>query len=240
MFTARDRSQVSSVKSYVCAPGFSVVELLVAAAITLTVAAGVVGLIGPAQAALSAQPEVAVVQQRLRVMAEALFDDLVMAGAGRLHSSFAPVLPFRRGAVNDAGPGQFASDVITLYYVPATPAETTLAADVAPSGTVLAVAADSTCPQNASPCGFQAGMDVLIFDDTGDFGRYTVTAVSTSPAELTVSPNIATSYRAGSRVVQAVDRTYFLKNDTTSDTHQLMSYDGSTNGDLPVVYYVIG
>ncbi len=221
--------------------GFSLVELLVATAVTLTVTAGVLSLIGPARAAFSAEPEVAIVQQRLRVMVEVLFDDLVMAGAGQLNSSFAPVLPFRRGAVNDAGAGVFKSDTITLYYVPSKPAQTTLAADLEEFGTVLKLNPDSSCPQTVSPCGFTAGMDVLVFDEAGSFGRFTVTAVRASPAELTVTPNAATAtYRAGSRVVQAIDRTYFLKNDTTSNAQQLMSYDGSTNADLPVVDHVVG
>jgi prepilin-type N-terminal cleavage/methylation domain-containing protein len=221
--------------------GFSLVELLVATAVTLMVSAGVLSLVGPARAAFSAEPEVAVVQQRLRVMAEALFDDLVMAGAGQLNASFAPVLPFRRGAVNDAGAGVFKSDTITLYYVPSKPAQTTLATDLEEFGTVLKLNPDPSCPQTVSPCGFTAGMDVLVFDEAGSFGRFTVTAVRASPAELTITPDagIAT-YRAGSRVVQAIDRTYFLKNDPANNTQQLMSYDGSTNADLPVVDHVVG
>ncbi|MGB7217688.1 MAG: hypothetical protein WBD07_02670 [Vicinamibacterales bacterium] len=221
--------------------GFSLVELLMATALTIAVTAGVVSLVAPARAAFSAQPEVASVQQRLRATAETVFDDLVMAGAGRLNASFAPVLPFRRGAVNDAGPGQYKSDTITVYYAASTPAETRLAADLAPGSTAMAIDTDASCRSRIVPCGFTVGTDALVFDAIGNFERVTVTAVSDSPAVLTVSrPLYATRiFPAGSTVVQAVDRTYFLKRDATG-AGQLMSYDGSTNADLPVVDHVVG
>src|SRR5947208_3033989 len=47
------------------------------------------------------------------------------------------------------------------------------------------------------------------------------------------------TYSAGSKVVEAIDRTYFLKHDTISNFDQLMSYDGATGADLPVVDHVV-
>ena len=74
-------------------------------------------------------------QQRLRVAAGTLYNDLVMAGAGpsrgantgSLGHYFAPVLPYRQGTNHDDPPGSFRTDTITLMYVPPTFAQTTLA-----------------------------------------------------------------------------------------------------------------
>jgi hypothetical protein len=222
--------------------GFSMVELLAATAVTLVVAAGTLGLIHSSQSAFSAQPEAADLQQRLRVLSEALFDDLAMAGAGRLDAHFAPVLPFRRGAVDDDGPGRYRSDVVTLYYLPANGAEATLTADLSPGSRVLEIEAGGPCPQHVSPCGFSAGTDVLLMDETGNFGRFTLTAVSDSPPVLTLDrpADAGVVYAAGSRVAEAVDRTYFLRRDAASNVSQVMVYDGSTNPDLPMVDHIVG
>ena len=62
----------------------------------------------PAQGNAQAQPEVADMQQRMRVGTDALFKELMMAGAGpyqgpvtgSLVNFFAPILPRRVGDVN--------------------------------------------------------------------------------------------------------------------------------------------
>ena len=102
--------------------GFSLVEVTVALALTLVVSAGVFALLNPAESAFLAGPEIADMQQRLRVATDTLYANLLMAGAGAyagtqagaLHRFFAPVLPFRRGAVRNAAAGSFTTDTITL------------------------------------------------------------------------------------------------------------------------------
>ena len=222
--------------------GFSMIELLAATAVTLVVAAGTVGLIQSAQSAFSAEPETADLQQRLRVTAEALFDDLVMAGAGRLDAHLAPVLPFRRGALNDDGPGRYRSDALTLYYLPANGADATLAADLTPGSRVLEIVTSGPCPQHISPCGFAIGSDVLLSDESGNFGRFTLTAVTNSPPTLTIDrpADAVATYRAGSRVAEVVDRTYLLRRDPAANTSQVMVYDGSMNPDRPLADHIVG
>ena len=71
----------------------------------LTVTGAIFGLMDPAQGTAQAQPEVADMQQRMRVGTESLFKELVMAGAGpyqgattgSLINFFAPILPRRTG-----------------------------------------------------------------------------------------------------------------------------------------------
>lgn len=109
------------------AAGFTIVELLVAAAITCAVTAAVLGLIDPARGIFQAQPEVADMHQRLRVAVDVLTRDLVMAGAGLESSAVAPVMPYRvgeRDSDRDLGVS-FRPDAISILYVPW--AETTIA-----------------------------------------------------------------------------------------------------------------
>ena len=64
--------------------GFSLVELLVSMAIMLAVTAAMFGLVNPAHTASSKSISSATdMQQRARASADAMFKDLVMAGAGR-------------------------------------------------------------------------------------------------------------------------------------------------------------
>src|SRR6184192_3107695 len=114
--------------------GFSLLEVLVSTSIMLVVTAGIFTVLNPAQGAYSQEPEVADMQQRMRVGSDTLYKDLVMAGAGAYNGSlsgslayfFAPVLPYRNGSANDDPPGSFKTNVITLMYVPNTTSQTTL------------------------------------------------------------------------------------------------------------------
>ena len=131
--------------------GFSLLEMTMAMALMMVVVGSVFSVMNPAQGSFSTEPEVADMQQRLRVAQDTLYKDLVMAGAGAylggqtgsLIYFFAPVLPFRQGAIGDAPAGSFAraadgvldtTDTITVIYVPSTTAQTTLARDVVGGG----------------------------------------------------------------------------------------------------------
>ena len=233
------------------AAGFSLVELLIAMAIVAIVTASVFGLMNPSQGSFSVQPEAADMQQRLRVATDMLFGDLVAAGAGSyagaqagsLNNYFAPVLPFRQGAIGDDAAGTYRTDTITLLSVGTTNAQTALAQDLAPgSGTVI-VKANMGCPIGMISCGFSPGDTVLLYDGTGNFDIFTLTAVSTDGGTMTVSTPAdaaATTFKSGSTIVKVVDHTYFLKSDPLSQLYQLMRYDGGANADVPAVDDVVG
>jgi type II secretory pathway pseudopilin PulG len=214
--------------------GFSLLELTMVMAIMMTVVGSVFSLLNPAQGSFAMEPEVADLQQRLRVAQDTLYKDLIMAGAGAylgeqtgsLLYFFPPVLPFRQGAIGEAR-----VDTITLIYVPSTTAQTRLAEAVTSGagGTVLLNVDNQT--------GFRAGMTVLLFDNTGNYDTFTINSLNNSTANITVNRSSSstdafdTVYPVGSKVVQAVVRTYYLKR----DTYQLVYYDGSTGLDVPVV-----
>lgn len=239
--------------------GFSLLEAVIATGLMLTVTASVFQMMNPAQGSFAAEPEIADMQQRLRVGADTLSKDLVMAGAGAylgtqagsLGYFFAPVLPFRQGAANDDGVEKAFDDRITLIYVPSTTAQTTLSVALtgnSPTPT-LSLAAETDCPKNPATglpylaCGFTKDMSVLVFDDTGNYDMFAITSVTDATAQAVVKrpPDSAnTNYPIGSKVVEAASHTYYLKTDHVNKAYQLMHYDGTSNTDVPVVDHVVG
>ena len=158
------------------------------------------------------------------------------------------MLPFRQGAVGDDGPAKFFNDRITLIFVPATTAQTTLATALnsGAGNTSTHISADSTgCAVNTNACGFSAGKMVLIFDDTGNYDTFAITGVVQNTATITLNKPAdatATTYQIGSKVVEVVNRTYYLKSDAATATYQPRCClpDGSANADVPVADHVVG
>lgn len=237
------------------AGGFSLLEMLVAMSIMLAVTAGVFALMNPSHGTFATEPEVADMQQRLRVASDTLYKDLVMAGAGAYSGSnvgtltnfFAPILPLRSGSLNDDPPGTYRTDTITLYYVPATSGQTTISHSMPGQSTELKVNDASNCPQDGNGqkqnlCGFVDGQKVLVYDDSGNYAMYTITEVQDAAAHLQVDKGGDTGWvpPIGSKVVSAYAATYFLKSDDANSVYQLMYYDGGTNPDVPVVDDVVG
>src|SRR5580692_4076329 len=131
--------------------GFTIVEMLIAAAVTMVVTAATFTLMNPAHGMFQAQPEAIDMQQRLLVGIDTLAKDLLMAGGGAysgrptsmrgpLGYYFAPILPYRVGNLNPDPPGQFWTDRITLMYVPDTAAQATVIDPVASTSVDVSVA----------------------------------------------------------------------------------------------------
>jgi hypothetical protein len=170
--------------------GFSMVEMLIATALTLGLAAGAFSVLHPSQSAFEAHAEAADLQQRLRAAVTTMVVDIVAAGAGpdrgpfagSLLRAFAPVLPYRRGTNADDPPGSFFDDRITLVSAPVAAPSTTIAADGPPlDSTWFAVAAQPQCAAATPLCLMLAGGAVAIFDGSGSVDFATVTAISSTP-----------------------------------------------------------
>ena len=232
--------------------GFSVLEAIVATGLMLLVTASIFSMMHPSQGAFAAEPEVTDMQQRLRVGVDTLSKDLMMAGAGAyqgLHAGplvyyLPPVLPFRQGAAKNDPPGTFATDRITIISVPSTTAQTTLGDSLSGPTATFTPAVESDCPADpatglpAKLCGFARNQTVLVYDGSGRYSLYTITSVVDAAATLTVNRPAdadSTTFAAGSKIVEASSRTYFLK----SATSQLMLSDGAGN-DVPVVDNLVG
>lgn len=240
---------MSALRDRLCAQaGFTMVEMLMAAAITMAVTAATFALMNPAQGMFAAQPDVMEMQQRLRVGVDALTKDLLMAGGGTYSGSmkgslghdFASILPYRVGSVSADPAGRYYADRLTVMYVPRTSAQTTIAAPIWSASAQVNVTTQPGCPTGDDMCGFKDGMTVLIMDDTGSWDTFAVTNVQSPTLQLQhQGAGLNKAYEAGSHISQIAMYTYWLKTDTTAQIYQLMRYDGDRT-DVPVADNVVG
>lgn len=231
------------------AGGFTIVEVLIASAIMLIVTGTVFSLVDPGQATYRTQPEVSEMQQNLRIGQNAMYQDLVLAGAGPYLGSgtgpllgyFSPLLPYRAGTVgNDVSRGVlYRSDAITIMYVPQTTAQATIEKAMPATSSEIDVTAQPGCPVNDPFCGFDVGMRVAIFDDSGSYDTFTITSIQPSPTKLQHrDDNFTKAYQPGAVIAQVASNTYYLKTDNATKTYQLMLYDGYMR-DEPLVDNVV-
>jgi hypothetical protein len=228
--------------------GSTIAEMLIATAIMVTVTGATFTLMNPAQGMFAAQPEVMDMQQRLRIGIDTLNKDLMMAGAGTysgsmtgsLGSYLAPILPFRIGNVTPDAPGTFFADRVTLMYVPATSAQTTIRNQMPNASAEIKVNSQPGCPKDDPLCGFKEGMTVLILDDTGAWDTFTVTNVQADALHLQhQGSQLNKPYDTGAYITQVAQYTYWLKTDTVAGNYQLMRYDGNQT-DVPIADNVVG
>jgi hypothetical protein len=226
------------------AAGFSLLELLIATAVLLVVTGGALRLIDPAGNAFAAQPESADLQQRMRVGVDALRRELLMAGAGTYTGTpvgplgyvFAPILPHSVGTLVPGSPDHPDPGVITLMYVPSTPAQTTTSTDLTSEGVELRVHEQPGCPVGDPLCGFRQGMHVLIFDASGSYDLFAISSVAGDAMRLRHrDERFATAYPAGSYISEVVSRTFYLD----ASERRVYSYDGFRSN-LPVLDNVVG
>ena len=223
--------------------GYTLIELLVSTAIMVTVTGAIFSLMNPAQGNAQTQPEVADMQQRMRVGNDTLFREVMMAGAGPYQGNitgslikyFAPIIPRRVGDINPdpvVGAGSFTTDRLTLAYIPNTYSQTTISQAMPPQSAELKVTTQVNCPEDASKlCGFKEGMEVIIFDDSGNYDTFTITQVQDDAVHVQHrGSDLNYKYDAGASITQMVSYTYYL--DRT--TNQLKRYDGHTKDEAVV------
>ena len=230
--------------------GFTLIEMLIATGVMLVVTSAIFSMLNPSYGTFQAQPEAADMQQRLRVSADTVQKDLMMAGAGMytgkmvgtLDAYFSPLLPHKVGTVSPDAAGTFhanpqcpttCAEAVTIMYVPTTMAQTTISADMPTPSAELKVNAQAGCPIGDDLCGFADGKRVLIMNQTGDYDIFTVTRDQTQALHLQHRDDkFTTSYPAGSWITEIVSATYYLQDDGNG-VPQLRYYDGYKT-DLPV------
>ena len=214
--------------------GFTLVEVLVACAILASAFMVLLRVIADGQRIARAQSEAADLRQRVRVAADMLQRDLLMAGAGTMHGATAgplsnlipAVLPMRTGARRADPELSFFDDRITILYVDAGAGAAALALDmVTPDVDVPLDPTALGCPSSGL-CGFEPGTRALIVrtENVGDgYGTFSVSGLS---AGLTHGPPdlpLSQAYpRADTQVLPIHQRVYYLD----APTHRLMMYDG--------------
>jgi hypothetical protein len=223
--------------------GFSLLELLVSTAIMMVVTGTIFSMVNPSQGTAQSQPEVSDLQQRMRVGSDTLFKEMMMAGAGpyfgartgSLLNFFAPIVPRRMGLLNPDDSNVYKSDTVTLTYIPNSYSQTTIAQQMPPQSTELKVTYPPNCQVPKELCGFEIGMTVLIFDNTGHFDTFTLTQVQNDAAHVQHrGQGLTYGYTAGATITQAVSNTYYRN----AATNQLMVYDGYQT-ELPIVDNVV-
>jgi hypothetical protein len=212
--------------------------------IMLVITGAIFTMVGATSSSFRTQPEVADMQQRMRVGNETLFKELVMAGAGpyqgpvtgSLVNYFAPILPRRIGRINPDPATVFRDDTITLSYIPNTYSQTWISQAMPNVSAELKVKTQANCPPDAEKlCGFKEGMEVIIFDTSGNFDLFTITEVQDEAGHLQHrGQDMSTAYSAGATITQIVSNTYYLNR----DTHKLMRYNHDAE-DEPIVDDVV-
>jgi prepilin-type N-terminal cleavage/methylation domain-containing protein len=233
--------------------GFTLVEMLIAMAVMLLILGGVFQAFNPSMGSFRTQPEVADMQQRLRVGTDRLYNGIVVAGAGiysgqalgTLGQFFAPVLPYLVGPLhNDPASGvYFRTDAISIFHVPTTASQCTIRDKMPQPSSEVKVNAEPGCPANDPLCGFEEGMRVIIFDETGSFDFFTITEVQSSALHLQHRPPInpadfSKAYDVGAVISQVETDAYYWRQDPATDTFQLMHYDLFQN-DVPLIDDVV-
>jgi prepilin-type N-terminal cleavage/methylation domain-containing protein len=224
--------------------GFTLVEMLVAMMLMLVVVGAVVALVVPAEGLAQEQPDAVDMQQRARVGADMLTRDLVMAGAGLdsgpavgpLVNYLPPIVPRRMGLQNADASTAVRTDALTVYYVPATPIQTSVSALLTPPVLELEVSAPAGCPVGLPVCGVVAGTELLVFDTAGHFDTFGATQVSATSAQLQHrATDVSWTYPVGSSVAQVATHVYYFD----AINAQLRHYDGVST-DVPVIDNVTG
>jgi hypothetical protein len=235
--------------------GFTVPEMLISMLIMVGITGVIFSLVNPARGVYRTQPEVADMQQRLRVGTSFLATDLVMAGAGApagstllgsLMNFFAPIQPYRIGLINpDIDLGIFyRPDTIAVMYIPPNSPQTTVLDPMPQPSSEIKVSGSPNCPGGTDElCGFEEGQRILIFDDTGSYDDFTITQVQEEAGpgghlqhNKSIAGNVLSkAYLPGAQIAQVRQRVYYLN----AATNQLMYYDGDQR-DEAVVDNVVG
>lgn len=232
-----------TLRSVVRVRGYTLVELLIAIALTTVVAGALFQAAASARAAFRTQPEIADMHQRLRFAADMLYKDLVIAGAGASYASdgslgrILPPLRPTRSALEASGELAYASDEVSILYASDGRSHTRLVADQAsPTAELFVDTLNPSCPPSL-PCGFRRGMLALVFDATAagqGFDVFQVTDV-TGLSVLHGGTSFSKAYTQPSgRVLEVQNHTYFHD----AATNRLMHHDGA-GGVFPLADNVV-
>jgi prepilin-type N-terminal cleavage/methylation domain-containing protein len=226
--------------------GFSLIEMLVAAAILASAFVLLFQFVASGQRVARAQPDAADLRQRLRVAADMIQRDLLIAGAGLVQGEAAgplvnylpAVLPMRTGAKKADPELSFFDDRISIIYAEATAPSAPLTSSMAtPAADVPIDASARGCP-SAGLCGFEDGTRSLIVDATGlglGFDLFSVTGTSAGLAHGPPDPDFTRAYLAdGTRVMSVRQRVYYLD----ASARRLMVYDGYQS-DVPLADNIV-
>jgi prepilin-type N-terminal cleavage/methylation domain-containing protein len=221
--------------------GFSLLEVLISTAISLSATLIACRLAAGAQTNWRVTGARVDLQQRARAAADMLSRSLLEAGAGpQAGPAYGPlshylpgVLP-RRIGLRGADPfDQFRRDAFTSIRVNADATHSTLSLPLPPGSAAMELAAVRGCA--VPTCGFAEGSTALLIDPDGSYDLFTVTDVSGASLSVrALGPGSGRTHRAGSPVLAIESSSFFL--DASSSV--LHRYDGDAS-DVPLIDDVV-
>lgn len=229
--------------------GFSLVELLIAAVVTMLVMGATWAVLNPATGAFQMQPEATDVQQRVRTASDALSRDLLAAGGqpylvlgGGVASPLdaAAIMPARVGRSGADATGTAFTDRFFAWSVSPLAPQAAIAAAFASASGVVSVTPGAGCHDVAS-CGFRAGMTVGIFGGSGLVDMFLITAVTGFTVSLQhVIRDSPFVHPPGSPIAEVTARVFFVRNDPSSGVPRLVRQDVASTSEVPVADHVTG
>lgn len=228
--------------------GFTLVEVLIAAMVTVVALSLAVALLVPASAAFQALPESIDNQQRMRIAATAIAGDISDAGAGPVlgwgataTQVWPALLPCRWTAVPLASlPGGCARDDAVTVMMVAAEAPHGMVVEASGTGEPLHLGSLSACDLARSACRFDEDTRALIVDGRGRWDVFTVTSVSADGAWIGHAKDVLSqAAEPGSLVAAVAVRSYSLKADPSTGVVQLRRGSGGAS-DVPVADQVTG
>lgn len=217
--------------------GLSLLEAIVALALTLVVVAALYGAVRPALVLNRSLPAMADAQQRMRHAFDRLHAELMAAGRGtarvepgplpRMLPAVVPYLVGRRA--RDDEHRRVRPDAISVLSAsPDGGAETRLLDALGGPAPEARLAPGAGCAGAA--CGYRAGDLVLVFDDRPAWGLFRVRDAGEATLRLEPLGPAATAFEAGAAIAPIDVRHYYLD----EERRQLRRYDG-WRGDFPLL-----
>jgi hypothetical protein len=94
-----------------------------------------------------------------------------------------------------------------------------------PQSAEIKVEQQANCPKGRELCGFEIGMQVIIFDTNGNYDTFVITNVQDSAGHLQHRQQpLNYPYAAGAQITQIVSNTYYLNR----TTNKFMRYNGAS------------
>jgi prepilin-type N-terminal cleavage/methylation domain-containing protein len=203
--------------------GFSLLELLIAMAITTTTAGALLSLVVAGQSIAQLQPEAADQQQRARIATQVMAAELARAGAGLDAGALAGPLSWRFPPVSPSAEGG-----LTIWYVSGVGAQGVLTAALAPDALAAPIALTPAC--SGASCGFAAGTTAVIFDNSGCHDLARVEAATPAGLVLAGGAPRTCAYSTGAAIAQGEVRTFRVD----AATRQLLRRDEATGVSVPI------
>jgi hypothetical protein len=228
-------------------PGFTLVELLVATAVTLVALGLAVVLVQPPAAAFHALPEAMDAQQRIRVAVQTLVTAIGAAGAGPSLGWGASAMPtwpgvlpcdWKAGPLGSVPGGCARQDAITVVAMEMAAPQAMVMESLPGPGASIRVASLSACSLAEAACRMHPGARALITDGSAAWDVLSLTGVSADGTLLEHADDSLSRQYAEGAIVGEVETTAFsLRIDPVSQvTHLRRVTTGSS--DLPVLDHV--